>query len=204
MNVHFYRYDADERAIEHVPPPPPVEFRCWRPETDGFPAKGSRTLANYCWWLLTKTGGFARPGFTEIRAEDNAAVVHRLIVTPRWYRFPFMEPRDLQIGSVWTAPPARRRKLAHSAIAEAHRRFASEGARFWYVSQADNAASGALARSCGYRLVATGKRTRRFGVALLGQYVIERFVQPRETATQAIAPDCGDESAAGRSVSVSH
>jgi hypothetical protein len=204
LNVHFYRYHVDDGAFERVPLQPPFDLRCWRPGFDGLPPKGSRTLANYCWWVLAKTGGFARGGFAELRVEHDGRLLHRLIVTPRWHRFPFMQSGDLQIGEVWTAPAARRRNVAHSAIGEAHRRFAGEGARFWYVSEADNAASGALARSCGYRLVATGKRTRRFGLALLGQYVIECFVQSPETATHAIAPDCDDESAAGRSVSVSH
>lgn len=103
-------------------------------------------------------------------------MLHRLIVTPAWYRFPFMSARDLQIGAVWTAPTARRRNLARVAIAEAHRRFADGTGRFWYVTEEENHASAALARSCGYRLAAIGERTRSFGLAALGQYVIERFV----------------------------
>jgi RimJ/RimL family protein N-acetyltransferase len=87
-----------------------------------------------------------------------------------------MSERDLQIGQVWTDPGARRRSLARVAIAEAHHRFAGERRRFWYVTRADNRASQALAESCGYQLVASGRRTRRLGLALLGQYVIEQSV----------------------------
>jgi ribosomal protein S18 acetylase RimI-like enzyme len=174
LTVHFYRYDSGSRPAEGAELPSNLCIRCWRADVDGFPPRGSRIIANLLWWALAKLRLFARPGFTEIALVDDGCVVHRLIVTPGWYRFPFMSPHDLQLGALWTSPDSRRRHLARAAIAEAHRRFAHEDARFWYVTDADNRASAALARSCGYRLVATGERTRRFGSSLLGQYVIER------------------------------
>ena len=204
MKVHFYRYDFEGPRLVAPPLSPTAKFRCWRPKTDGPPPRGSRTIANYFWWILEMIRGFASPGFAELRIEDHGSVIHRLIVTPGWYRFPFMDKDDLQIGNVWTSPAARRRQLARAAIAEAHRRFARGGARFWYLAEADNAISAALARSCGYRFVAVGRRTRRFGVALLGRFVVERFVHRADTDTKAIAPDCGEESGAGRTLKVNH
>ncbi len=204
MKIHFYRCDC-EGPMSGVPSlPSGARFRSWSPQSDGPPPEGSRTVVNYIWWGLGKAGGFARSGFTELRVEQGGQTVHRLIVTPRWYRFPFMAPNDLQVGDVWTAPAARARNLARAAIREAHRRCGIASGRFWYVTAADNAVSGALAKSCGYRLVAVGRRTKRFGVALFGQYVIDRYVQAPDTETDVIAPDCSEESAAGRSLSVSH
>jgi ribosomal protein S18 acetylase RimI-like enzyme len=176
LTVHFYcREDASE-LISTGALPTNLHLRCWSPDRDGFPPRGSRTIVNLIWWAFAKLGVFARAGFTEISIKANGELLHRLIVTPAWHRFPFMTERDLQLGDLWTAPAARRRQLARAAIAEAHRRFASENVRFWYVTDADNHASAELARSSGYRLVAVGERTRRFGTALFGQYVIRRFV----------------------------
>ena len=173
--VHFYQHVRSNGA-----PPPTLDADMqicrWEPERDGLPFKGSRRPINYLWWALAKAGGFARPGFTELRIESGGRVVQRLIVTPRWYRFAFMGRDDFQIGDVWTSPEARRRRLASHAIAEAHRLIGGETSTIWYVADADNEASAALARACGYRLVATGRRTRRLGTRLLGQYVIDRFV----------------------------
>jgi RimJ/RimL family protein N-acetyltransferase len=87
-----------------------------------------------------------------------------------------MDAEDLQIGSVWSSPEARRKQLARIAIGEVHRRFGNAAARFWYVADAANSASAALALSCGYQHVATGRRTRRLGMRLLGQYVIDHFL----------------------------
>lgn len=172
MSVHFYQFDPGQAAEPPPPLPPGLEIRCWQPESDGRP---HAPLSNLFWWTLANGGGFARPGFTEIRIERAGKRLHRLIVTPRWYRFPFMADGDLQIGDVWTAPNARGQRLARIAVGEAHRRFAGAGGKFWYVTDADNQASAALARSCGYRLVAIGRRTRRLGTPLLGQYVIDRY-----------------------------
>lgn len=176
MQVNFFRRDRELAADAYPAFPSVVQIRSWQPDADGFPPRGSRAVANQLWWGLAKAGSFARPRFTEIRIEQNGRLLHRLVVTPAWYRFPFMAPEDLQIGAVWTSPAARRMQLARAAIGEVHRRFGSNGTRFWYVADAANEASEALARSCGYELVATGRRTRRFGMRLLGQYVIDRFV----------------------------
>lgn len=175
MQVNFFRRDV-AGGPEQLPLSADLQLRFWQPELDGFPPRGAREISNQFWWALASVAGFARKGFAEIRIEKSGRLLHRLIVTPRWYRFPFMGEHDLQIGAVWTAPEARRKQLARIAIAEAHHRLGSDGTRFWYVADATNAASQALARSCGYRLVATGRRTRRLGTRLLGQYVIDRFV----------------------------
>lgn len=174
MSVHFYRYDGGSTADCIPNLDEGLQIRCWRADVDGFPPRGSRTIANLLWRAFAKLRLFARRGFTEIAVLDEGRVVHRLIVTPAWYRFPFMSPHDLQIGALWTSPDSRRRHLATVAITEAHRRFAADNVRFWYLTDAENRASSALARSCGYRLVATGERTRKLGISLLGQYVIER------------------------------
>lgn len=175
MTVDFFRFDR-EASVALPTLPASLQVRCWQPGVDGYPPRGSRSPSNHFWWALARTGRFARPGFAELRIEHQGRLLHRLIVTPAWYRFPFMGADDLQIGSVWSSPSARRRQLARIAIGEAHRRFGKLAAGFWYIADAENSVSAALARSCGYRLVATGRRTRRFGTRLLGQFVIDRFI----------------------------
>ena len=176
MTAYFYRFDCIGRDTVARSLPADLKMRCWQPDLDGFPPPRSRRPSNLFWCALARIGGFARGGFAELRIELNGETLHRLIVTPAWYRFPFMSRGDLQIGDVWTAPSARRRQLARMAIAEAHRRFGTKCARFWYVTDASNEPSAALAQSCGYHLVAVGRRTHGFGIGLLGQYRIEQLV----------------------------
>ena len=102
-------------------PPAPVlpagcALRIWRPAADGFPPAGPCKAENMAWFAGTRLGLFARNDFAELSVWEERRMLHRLIVTPRWFRFPFMASGDLQIGALWTAPDARRRGLARAAL----------------------------------------------------------------------------------------
>jgi RimJ/RimL family protein N-acetyltransferase len=158
-------------------PPAPVlpagcAFRIWRPAADGFPPAGPCSVENTAWFAFARLGLFAWNGFAELSVWEERRMLHRLVVTPRWFRFPFMASRDLQIGALWTAPHARRRGLARATIAEAHRRHPACN-RFWYVTDDSNEASVRLASGCGYAPAGTGKRTRPLGLSALGRFRLD-------------------------------
>jgi len=155
-------------------PPVDIGIRHWRPAIDGPPRRAPMRGRNMCWWGMDRLGLFETHQFTEISLWRWGRMLHRLVLTPRWRRFPFMAPGDLQIGDLWTAPAAQRRGLARAAIAEAHR-LAGNAGRLWYVVDADNAASIALIESCGYRCVGTGRRTRPLGLALAGRFLLDEL-----------------------------
>lgn len=168
MIVRFYRSDGAQPPSKPVPSG--VSAKVWRPLWDGMPPRGSRRTANFLWWALDEAGLFARDGFAELSIWQDERIVHRLIVTPRWYRFPFMAAGDLQLGDLWTHPDVRGRGLASAAVAEALRRFGESGTRFWYVARSDNRPSVRLIESCGFTLVGTGRRTRPLGIGPLGRF----------------------------------
>ena len=113
---------------------------------------------NILWWAADRVGLLSSTDFTEITISAGHRLLHRLILTPRWYRFPFMARDDLQIGDVWTEPGARGRGLARLAVARALAR-AGKQRRVWYVTAADNHASIRLIESCGFILVGEGRRS---------------------------------------------
>lgn len=172
MKVLFYLRGPEE-AGDRPRLPPGALVRVWRPAADGFPPRGSRRPQNLIWWLFTRTGVFRRPDFAELSVWRDEGMLHRLVVTPRWRRFPFMGDDDLQLGDLWTRQDARRQGLARVAIAEAHRRCANGTGRFWYVVDAENLASIRLIESCGYRFVGAGRRTSPFGIRAVGQFRLE-------------------------------
>ncbi len=173
MTVRFYRL---ERASP-VPEPPDLllglDIRSWRPATDGPPRRRPRRWENLVWFAFQQLGLFASDAFEELSLWRGERMLHRLVVTPSWLRFPFMAPGDLQIGGLWTDPEVRRIGLAGAMMAEAHRRRAEPGRRFWYVVDEANSPSIGLAEASGYRLIGTGRRTRPLGLAALGQYRLE-------------------------------
>lgn len=169
MTVRFYRSDGAPPPIPR-PLPDHLSVRVWRPRWDGLPPRGSRRPGNFAWWAFERLGLFARSGFAELSIWHADRLLHRLIVTPRWYRFPFMAEGDFQLGDLWTHPGARGQGLARAAVGEAMKRFGKDGTRFWYVVRSDNRASVRLIESCGFRLIGSGRRTRPLGLAPLGRF----------------------------------
>jgi RimJ/RimL family protein N-acetyltransferase len=117
-------------------------------------------------------GLFAEPGFVELTLWRDGRRLHRLIVTPRWFRFPFMGSGDLQLGDLWTDPAARGQGLARAAITEALR-LARHADRVWYLVDARNDASARLAESVGFQLYGAGRRTRPLGLHLAGRFRLD-------------------------------
>ena len=177
VSVRFYAWNGG--ASEEPALPRGCELRSWRPAVDGAPRQGPRTAENWLWFALQRLGLFASDAFEELSIWRDRRMLHRLVVTPRWLRFPFMAPGDLQIGGLWTAPELRRTGLAQAAIAEANYRHAAPGRRIWYVVDEANAASIGLAEACGYRLVGAGRRTRPLGLPALGQFRLESVAAPK-------------------------
>ena len=174
--IRFYRRAGD--AGEACGWPEGCALVSWRPARDGLPRSGPHFAENLAWCAFDRLGLFASRDFEELSVVRDGRLLHRLIVTPRWFRFPFMADGDLQIGALWTAPEARRLGLARAAIAEAHRRHAAIGRSFWYVVDDGNAASSGLAEACGYRLAGAGRRTRPLGLRGLGQFRMDAATAP--------------------------
>ena len=171
MSVVFFARDGEIAPAEERSLPDGTRFQIWQAR-DKLPV--SWEALRVAVKIQHKLGLFDDDRYSEIGIWDASTRVHRLIVTPRWHRFPFMADGDLQIGAVWTHPGWRQRGLARLAIARAHCLFAAPGQRFWYVTDSSNAASVALAQRAGYRLIGEGRRTKPIGIAMLGQFQVDR------------------------------
>ena len=124
------------------------------------------------WWLFDRLGIFANPHSGVLMILDADKIVHRSLVTPRWFRFPEMGRRDLQIGDTWTDPGHRSRGLAKAALAAIHERWEGTYERMWYLVEEGNLPSVRVIENCGYRLAGTGERTRPLGIGAFGRFVI--------------------------------
>lgn len=169
--VRFYRaVDGEVR----LPPPDfgDLTLSRWQPHRDGAPTGLFANRTNRAWWLMDRAGALARPDLTVYAIHDRSRLLHRLLVTPQWYRFPFMGPRDLQIGMLWTDPEMRGRGLAAQAIAAVLADFAGCCPALWYVVDEGNEPSIRLIERIGFALAGVGERTRPLGIAALGRFVI--------------------------------
>ena len=173
LTIRFYRRPGDAPDATGPVLPPGCRFASWRPARDGLPPPGAHRAENLAWFAFDRLGLFASRDFEALLVVEDGRLLHRLIITPRWFRFPFMGEGDLQVGALWTAPEARRLGLARAAVLEAHRRHAAPGRTLWFVVDEANAASIRLAEVCGYLLAGEGRRTRPLGLGGLGQFRLE-------------------------------
>ncbi|WP_162276025.1 GNAT family N-acetyltransferase [Roseimaritima ulvae] len=122
------------------------------------------------------TRRFRNRQYAVMLAYDGSRPIHRTCVFPGYFRFPFMEPRDLQIGDVWTDPDYRGQGIAGMGLARALTQLASTGPRrVWYLTESTNTASIRLAERIGFTSVGQGSRTKKFHCRALGAYVINEL-----------------------------
>jgi len=131
---------------------------------------GCSGLKWWVWALFHYTGTFRSAQYGAVLIFRGGRLVHRSSLFPKYSRFPFMRDDDLQVGDTWTEPSERGRRLAVVALTAAARQALLPGARLWYLTSADNAASIRVAEAAGLVRAGTGVRTRRFGLRLLGQF----------------------------------
>jgi RimJ/RimL family protein N-acetyltransferase len=166
MSVLFFCRDAPQGTS--LPPlPSGMTMRVWAPARDGFPPS-PLWRHNVLWWLMDRARLFAQRDFAEITLWQGDDLLHRLILTPRWYRFPFMAGQDLQIGNVWTHPAMRGQGLARLGVGQA---LAVAQGRVWYVTGAQHRASIALATGMGFRPAGHGYRSRPFALHAAGRFI---------------------------------
>jgi RimJ/RimL family protein N-acetyltransferase len=97
--------------------------------------------------------------------------VHYSGFTPRYWRFPFLADRDLQIGDTWTDPRHRGKGLAGYALGEILDMKEMRGRAFWYVVSDSNPRSIRVAERADFKLASVGDFHKRWGINLLGAYI---------------------------------
>lgn len=151
--------------------PPGYSLTIWRPGWRAIlpPTLGAKFVL---WWLFHRLCIFRNRNYAVLIVLHNERPVHRTCLIPKYFRWPFMRADDLQVSSTWTDPGHRNLGLARFALEHAVRHWSEKGRAFWYVTHADNAASVAVCSNAGFSLKNMGRRTRRWGLRLLGKLVL--------------------------------
>lgn len=147
----------------------------WRPSLMHARPAGLPMMPYAIWALFWLFRIFRDPGYSIYLIRDAATgkVIHRSHIFPRWLRFPFMKPGDLQIGDTFTDPDYRGNKLAEIALTKIASDLSQEGRTLWYVVREDNASSIRVAEKSGFKVIGKGDRYKRFGSGLLGVFRID-------------------------------
>jgi RimJ/RimL family protein N-acetyltransferase len=150
----------------------PVDWRVWRPSHRRlWPAQAEPISA--VWGVMHLTHIFRNGEYGQILGYCDGTLVHRSYVFPGWFRFPFMNRIDVQIGDTWTSPDHRGRGMATAAICRVVAEWDAPDRAFWYVVASDNTPSVRAIQRAGFTLVGVGERRSRWGCRLLGSFMME-------------------------------
>ena len=122
------------------------------------------------WFFFHCFRVFYNRSFSMICYLKDDEMIHRSCVFPGFYKFPFMNKNDLQLGEIWTHEDARRKGVATRAIGHLLSLDCYEGRAFWYVVKENNADSIRLAERFGFSLYCRAQKKSRMGVSFLGRY----------------------------------
>jgi GNAT superfamily N-acetyltransferase len=178
--VRFYRCTDPSRLVLPTDEAANIRVRLWRPGDTPPGPYNFIGRAHLAYLGFHRLGVFANRDYSALFIDDAAGrTLHVSYIFPRFFRFPFMTADDLQVGSTHTEPDARGRGLARRALVEAARRLAHPGRRFWYLTEASNAASCTVAEKAGFDLVGIGRRIPRLGIGALSAYRMIEPITPR-------------------------
>jgi len=158
--------------------PQPLEldgrYSCefWKPSLRRLVPQGMSLLPYGVWWFMHYLRLQANQDYGVFVVYERSTLVHYSGIFPGYLRFPFMARNDLQIGDTWTHPGHRGHGIAAFAlqrIVESKRR---AGRRFWYICPEDNAPSIRTVEKAGFVRLGKGIRTSRFGLRVLGAFVM--------------------------------
>jgi hypothetical protein len=156
-----------------TPAPEGAVLEIWQPKPTKLRPRGLTFLPYVVWWLFHYCGVFGSADYRVFLLREDGRIIHRSCLFPSFFRFPFMSRDDLQVGDVWTAAERRRHGVSTWMLKQI---LALQPQKVvWFLCDASNSASAALARSAGMELHGVGRREPRFGVAILGRFVIRSF-----------------------------
>jgi RimJ/RimL family protein N-acetyltransferase len=101
---------------------------------------------------------------------DGGRLIHRSVIMPRYFRFPFMGKEDLQIGDTWTIPEYRGEGLATFAIQNTIESLKKPNRKFWYVVEETNRPSIRAIEKNGFVKFGTGVRKKRMNLKVIGTF----------------------------------
>lgn len=150
-------------------------FKIWKPKIHKIYPRGLFFIALIAWWIFYFLRLFKNSEYRIflIYYKDNK-VVHYSVISAKYFRTPFMENNDLQIGPVGTDENHRRKGLAIFTIQKIFEFYKDKNLKFWYVTRKENEPSIQLIEKAGFIKYGEGVKKKRFVGGLFDTFIIEK------------------------------
>jgi ribosomal protein S18 acetylase RimI-like enzyme len=144
----------------------------WQPSFSSI--HPSDLTGKYLYWglaYLFKLLG--RHNYRVLYLINGTKVVHRSVIMPKYFRWPFMKKEDLQVSSTWTDPAYRNRGYATYALILISQLYSKPGRSIFYTTRENNIASIKVCTSAGFQKYSYVVRTNFLGIPLFGKLIEE-------------------------------
>jgi RimJ/RimL family protein N-acetyltransferase len=173
MTCLFFTWESQNTAAPNPALDGDFTHCVWRPGATSIVPGGVPWMPYTVWWGMHHLRIFQNRDYQVFLVRCGDRVVHRTCVFPRFFRFPFMQSDDLQIGDCWTAPDFRGQGIAPFAIRAILQSLQRPGRRFWYITDASNAQSIRAAEKAGLVRAGQGRRCNRLGMRAIGYFILD-------------------------------
>jgi RimJ/RimL family protein N-acetyltransferase len=146
------------------------DFYTWYPK-HVFKPKGISYINFIVWFIFYIMNVFRSNSFSINLLYLDNKLVHYTYIFPSFYRFPFMDVLDIQLGDIWTSGDFQKMGIATSSLLYISNLHSDKN--IWFLCKKSNNASINLALKCGFELVGRGYKNTRF-INIFSQYILNQ------------------------------
>lgn len=157
----IYQFFVLDRSRNHSNPkplPPNLALDVFTPTWRRLRLTDFTSIWLYWFWFL-----FSRRRYNIYFVMDGKRVVHLSHLISQNPKFPFLGPRDFEIGPCWTDPDYRGLGIYPNVLKRIADDLEDEVGRLFIFAEIENAASLKGISKSGFQLVGTGKKSGLFG-----------------------------------------
>ncbi|MBN8568325.1 MAG: GNAT family N-acetyltransferase [Ignavibacteria bacterium] len=137
---------------------PEYKIVFWKPTLTEFVPE-SYPKKYFLYWVFHYFGFFKNRNYSAILIYHNSQVVSCILAIPAYFKWPFMDKKDVQIAYVITDKDYRGKGLAAAAILESVKNLKyTDVENIWYVTSEDNHSSIKLCTKLGFKPMGYGAR----------------------------------------------
>jgi len=139
-------------------------FKIWRPKLYKIAPKGLLKFSFFVYWLFHCFRIFNTNFYSIFLIYHKNEIAHYSVVLPKFFKTPFMETNDLQIGPIGTKKDHRKKGLASYSIQKIIKLYENKNKKFWYITRKENIISGKVIKKFGFSAYGEGIKKGKFGI----------------------------------------
>jgi RimJ/RimL family protein N-acetyltransferase len=179
MGYIFFRQDLSRLKDKDSDQPAGLnrnyELKVFRPDCLHVVPKGMKKEPGFIiWWFLYLTiWRWQGKSYEYYLVYDKEQLIHYCLLSPKYYRYPFMNNDDIQIGPFWTAEGYRGQGICPTVIAKVMEDYKSRNRYAYIITRENNVNSQRSIAKAGLEVYGHGIRTKGFW----GKFLIETEAQ---------------------------